>query len=139
MDKVIMAETVGTTIIVIGGIIYRNIIRNIVKRTPGIDLTKSSTTIGDDTWEEHLAVILYGKRFKTNEACAREIIRMYRHREFTEYDVHKFTAMYCKVYRSTIDAEMDKILFSFSFLPTERDKNYNYVDDPDKFSIVIDD
>lgn len=106
-----------------------------------MDVYGSYAMTADNYHEERLTVVVNKLYVADQKACAEEIVKRCRENSFKSvrfsYDQSVPNALYVTVYASNWQAERGKQMFSFSYLPENRNGTYNIVNDSDKFSLKM--
>ena len=106
-----------------------------------MDVYGSYAMTADNYHEERLTVVVNKLYVADQKACAEEIVKRCRENSFKSvrfsYDQSIPNALYVTVYASKRQAEKGKQMFSFSYLPENRNGTYNIVNDSDKFSLKM--
>ena len=106
-----------------------------------MDVYGSYAMTADNYHEESLTIVVNKLHVADQKACAEEIVKRCRENSFKSvrfsYDQSIPNALYVTVYASKWQAEKGKQMFSFSYLPEDREKTYNIVNDSDKFMLKL--
>lgn len=106
-----------------------------------MDVYGSYAMTADNYHEERLTVVVNKLYVEDQKACAEKNVKRCRENLFKSvrfsYDQSVPNALYVTVYSSKRQAEKGKQMFSFSYLPEDRDGTYNIVNDSDKFMLEI--
>ena len=102
-----------------------------------MDVYGSHAMTADNYHEERLTVVVNKLYVADQKACAEEIVKRCRENSFKSvrfsYDQSVPNALYVTVYSSKRKAEKGKQMFSFSYLPQDREGTYNIIDDSEEF------
>lgn len=108
-------------------------------RTP--EIINSSTSASSDFTEEHISVNLNMLFAGDFEQRTYEIIECCRENNFNNflfsYDVNKPNALYGTVYLNQHSFDSGRGLYRFEYTQADDNRNYNFIDHPEKFSIFI--
>ena len=106
-----------------------------------MDVYGSYAMTADNYHEERLTVVVNKLYVADQKVCAEEIVKRCRENSFQSvrfsYDQSVPNALYVTVYASKRQAEKGKQMFSFSYLPENRNGTYNIVNDSDKFILKL--
>lgn len=106
-----------------------------------MDVYGSYAMTADNYHEERLTIVVNKLHVANQKACAEEIVKRCRENSFKSvrfsYDQSVSNALYVTVYASKWQAEKGKQIFSFSYLPEDREGTYNIVNDSDKFMLEM--
>lgn len=106
-----------------------------------MDVCSSLGISSDNYYEERLTVVTNKLYISDQKTCAEKIIERCKKNNFKSvrfsYDQSIPNALYVDVYSSRKQAEKGKQMFSFSYLPEQRNGTYNIINDPDKYMLEI--
>ena len=123
-----------TIALVSAGIIYLQFGRS-------LEILNSSTRSSSNYSEEHISVNLNKLFARDYEQLTAEIIERCRENKFKNflfsYDIRKPNALYCTVYLNQHSFDTDNQLYSFTYTQHDNSGVYNFIDNPEKFSITV--
>lgn len=106
-----------------------------------IDIYNSSIFSVGTYNEAHIKVLANMLYISDKKKCAEEILRKCKDNSFSSvdfcFDVYIPNELYVDVYLSKFQAEKGNVNFSFSYLPKNRDEEWNFIDDSDKYVLEI--
>lgn len=105
------------------------------------EIINSSASSSSNYSEEHISVNLNKLFAGDYEQLTAEIIERCRENEFKNflfsYDIRKPNALYCTVYLNQHSFDAGNQLYSFTYAQHDNSGVYNFIDNPEKFSITI--
>lgn len=108
-------------------------------RTP--EIINSRTSSSSEFTEENISVNLNKLYAGNYEQLTDEIIKRCRENDFENflfsYDAYKPSALYCTVYLNQYSFNNGRELFRFEYTQADDNGNYNFIDNPEKFSVTI--
>lgn len=108
-------------------------------RTP--EIINSRTSSSSEFTEENISVNLNKLYAGDYKQLTDEIIKRCRENDFENflfsYDAYKPSALYCTVYLNKYSFNEGRELFRFEYTQADDNRDYNFIDNPEKFSITI--
>ena len=105
------------------------------------EIINSSTSASSDYTEEHISVNLNMLFAGDFEHLTVEIIECCRENNFNNflfsYDVNKPNALYGTVYLNQHSFDSGRDLYRFEYTQADDNGNYNFIDNPEKFTLTI--
>lgn len=105
------------------------------------EIINSRTSSSSEFTEENITVNLNKLYAGDYEKLANEIIVRCRKNGFNNflfsYDAYKPSALYCTVYLNKYSFNEGRELFRFEYTQADNNGDYNFIDNPEKFSITI--
>lgn len=105
------------------------------------EIINSRTSSSSEFTEENISVNLNKLFAGDYEQLTNEIIKCCRENDFDNflfsYDAYKPSALYCTVYLNKYSFNEGRELFRFEYTQADNNGDYNFIDNPEKFSITI--